>query len=334
MDETGNNKQVLRIEDLFTSFYTDQGVAHAVDGVNLAIRQGETLALVGESGCGKTALALSILRLIPSPPGRIDSGRVLFLGEDLLEKSERDLRRIRGNRISMIFQEPMTALNPVLRVGEQIAEVGRLHLGMNRAQARDMAVDMLRKVNMPDAGRRASSYPYQLSGGMQQRVMIAMALACGPELLLADEPTTALDVTVQAQILGLLEQFQEKQRMAILLITHDLSLVAETADRVCVMYASRIVEEAETTALLAEPRHPYTRGLIRSAPAMEGDEDRLREIPGQVPSPLAFPAGCRFYDRCERRKDRCRDEAPLLEEIEPSRWAACHYPWPARTGDC
>jgi oligopeptide/dipeptide ABC transporter ATP-binding protein len=302
-----------------------------VDGVDLTIGQGETLALVGESGCGKTALALSILRLIPSPPGRIDSGRLLFMGEELLTKNERDMRRIRGNRISMIFQEPMTALNPVLRVGEQIAEVGRLHRGMSRAQAREMAVSMLREVNMPDAEKRATNYPFQLSGGMQQRVMIAMALACGPELLLADEPTTALDVTVQAQILDLLKSFQEKRRMAILLITHDLSLVSEMADRVSVMYASQIVEQADTAGLLVHPRHPYTRGLIRSAPGMEGRDKRLREIPGQVPSPLAFASGCRFYARCERRKDRCREEAPLLEEIEPSRWVACHYPWPAQS---
>jgi oligopeptide/dipeptide ABC transporter ATP-binding protein len=312
---------LLSVKGLKTCFHLEEGTAVAVDGVDLEIGRGETVALVGESGCGKSALALSVLKLIPDPPGKIEAGEILFKGRDLLRMPERELRAIRGNRIAMVFQEPTAALNPVMKVGRQIAEVFGLHQGMSPRSARDRAVEMLERVGIPAARTRAGEYPHQLSGGMQQRVMVAMALACEPDLLIADEPTTAVDVTVQAQLLDL---FKKRSDMSILLITHDLSVVAEAADRMHVMYAAGIVERGEAREILEAPRHPYTVGLLDSLPS--AGVEKLREIPGQVPDAVAFPSGCRFHPRCSRRTARCEREVPVLRELDPGRWAACHFP--------
>jgi peptide/nickel transport system ATP-binding protein len=318
---------LLQVEGLKTHFFTRDGIVRAVDGVSFSVDPGETLAIVGESGCGKSVTSLSILRLIASPPGRIVAGRLMFDGRDLLKLSDAEMRSIRGNEIAMIFQEPMTSLNPVLTIGRQIGETLRLHRGMSQAQARERSLAMLKLVNMPEAERRLTQYPHQISGGMRQRVMIAMALACDPRLLIADEPTTALDVTIQAQILELMRKLKDRTGTAIVLITHDLGVVAEMAQRVVVMYAGRKVEEAPVSELFAVPRHPYTRGLLKSIPHLGqgsgGMRKRLQEIAGMVPSLREEITGCIFAPRCPHATDRCRAEYPPLEEKTSRHWVAC-----------
>src|SRR5262249_31528485 len=317
---------VLSIRNLVVEFATDEGRLRAVDGVSLDVPRGQALGLVGESGSGKTVTALSILRLVPMPPGRIVSGRVLYGGRDLLALSEKELQKIRGDRIAMIFQDPMTSLNPVYTVGDQVAEAVRIHQRRSRRGAAARAVELLGKVGIPEPATRARSYPHELSGGMRQRVMIAMALALGPEVLIADEPTSALDVTIQAQILELLGRLQRELGMSILLITHDLGVVAEICDQVAVMYAGQLVERAATRELFRAPRHPYTAGLLASVPRLDAGATRLREIPGIVPDLRALPPGCRFQDRCPRVRERCRREEPPLVEVEPGRPARCFFP--------
>ncbi len=319
---------LLSIEGLETRFTSDGKSFLAVDGVSIAVERGQTVGVVGESGCGKSVTALSVMRLIPDPPGRIVGGRIVFDGENLLEKSEAQMRRIRGKRIGMIFQEPMTSLNPVFTVGDQIGEALRLHEGMSRAKAKERAVDLLRLVGIPAPEDRVERYPHEMSGGMRQRVMIAMALACNPDLLIADEPTTALDVTIQAQILDLIRRLQAERNMAVLLITHDLGVVAETCEQVVVMYAGKVVETAPADALFAAPRHPYTAGLLRSIPGAAGAGERLQTIPGVVPSLGNLPAGCRFRARCDRAIARCAEEELKLVVLGQSS-AACHNPVPA-----
>ena len=318
---------LLEVDGLSTHFFTRDGVVRAVDGVSFAVWPGETIAVVGESGCGKSVTSLSILRLIASPPGRIVAGRVLFEGRDVLKLSEPEMRGIRGNEISMIFQEPMTSLNPVLTIGRQIAETLQLHRGLSRGEAMTRAIEMLGLVNIPEPKQRAGEYPHQLSGGMRQRVMIAMALACDPKLLIADEPTTALDVTIQAQILDLMRGLKEQTGAAILLITHDLGVVAEMAQRVVVMYAGRKVEEAPVAELFAQPRHPYTQGLLKSVPQLGASSGahgaRLAEIPGMVPSLREAIVGCAFAARCSHGTERCQRETPLLELKAPGHSVAC-----------
>jgi peptide/nickel transport system ATP-binding protein/oligopeptide transport system ATP-binding protein len=315
---------LLQVEHLVTSFHTDRGTVKAVDDVSFSVDAGKTLALVGESGCGKSVTALSIMRLIPVPPGKITSGRILFDGTDLLRLSESEMRRVRGNKISMIFQEPMTSLNPVFRVGDQIAEVLELHEKLSRKEALDRAVDLLRMVGIPSPETRIRDYPHQMSGGMRQRVMIAMALACNPRLLIADEPTTALDVTIQAQILELMDELRRTTGTAVLLITHDLGVVAETAEHVVVMYAGRVVEEAPVRELFHHPMHPYTQGLLRSIPSLVHEEKRrLEAIPGVVPSLLALPVGCKFNDRCGFVMPRCHEEEPPLMALQPGHSVRC-----------
>jgi peptide/nickel transport system ATP-binding protein len=317
---------VLEVRDLKTYFHTRDGVVRAVDGVSFKVNAGETLAVVGESGCGKSVTSLSILRLIASPPGRNEGGEILFQGEDLLKASEARMRDIRGNKISMIFQEPMTSLNPVLTIGKQISEVLVLHQGMTEAQAKAKAVDLLKLVKIPEAESRVDQYPHQLSGGMRQRVMIAMALACDPLVLIADEPTTALDVTIQAQILNLMRELRDRTGAAIILITHDLGVVAEMAQRVVVMYAGKKVEEADVKELFASPLHPYTRGLMNSMPKLdERESKRLEEIPGMVPSLREPIVGCAFAPRCTYATDKCRNETPVLERKKSDHFAACWH---------
>ena len=320
---------VLEVRDLRTYFHTEEGVARAVDGVSFVVGRGQTLGLVGESGCGKSVSAFSIMRLVPDPPGRIEAGQILLRGRDLLALDEEEMRQVRGDDIAMIFQEPMTSLNPVLTCGFQIAEAVVLHQQVPMQEARARAVEMLQLVGIPAPEQRIDEYPHQLSGGMRQRVMIAMALSCNPDVLIADEPTTALDVTIQAQILALLESLQESLRMAIVMITHDLGVIAETADQVAVMYAGQIVEYAETQSLFAGPRHPYTRGLLRSIPRLDAEQERLDIIPGVVPDARVFPQGCRFAPRCPLADAHCRAEAPSLEEVEAGHWAGC---WKAGDG--
>ncbi len=319
---------LLEVENLQTHFRTPDGVNRAVDGVSFNVEAGETLAIVGESGCGKSVTAMSILRLIPEPPGKI-AGAIRFQGKNLLDYSEPEMRKIRGNEISMIFQEPMTSLNPVLTVGRQIGETLRLHQGLNARQAEDRSIEMLNLVGIPEAKRRVREYPHQLSGGMRQRVMIAMALACNPKLLIADEPTTALDVTIQAQILDLMRDLKHRVGAAIVLITHDLGVVAEVAERVVVMYAGRKVEEAPVKELFGNPRHPYTQGLLGAVPklgsSLTGTETRLAEIPGLVPSLKQKIPGCVFASRCPKATEFCSQAAPALELKSPAHWAACHY---------
>ena len=320
---------LLEVENLEVVFGTDAGPLKAVDGLSFSIDRGETLCLVGESGCGKSVTALSILRLIPDPPGRIARGRIRFDGQEMTELPEPALRSIRGRRIAMIFQEPMTSLNPVYTVENQIAEVLRLHLRMTRAQARERVVDLLAQVGIPAPRRRMSDYPHQLSGGMRQRVMIAMALACGPELLIADEPTTALDVTIQAQILELIQKLQQDQGLALLLITHDMGVVAEMQGRVAVMYAGRAVEQGTALELFDRPLHPYTQGLLAAIPrpdpatgSSKRPGGRLANIQGQVPSLLNLPPGCRFAGRCPEAEPRCREADPPLE-LKQGHQVAC-----------
>jgi oligopeptide/dipeptide ABC transporter ATP-binding protein len=321
----------LEIDNLQTHFFTQSGVVRAVDGVSYAVRAGETLGVVGESGCGKSVTALSVLRLVASPPGRIVGGAVRFNGANLLDLSEAAMEDIRGNEISMIFQEPMTSLNPLLTVGRQISEAIVLHQGLGSREAMGKAVEMLRRVSIPEPERRAHAYPHQLSGGMRQRVMIAMALSCNPKVLIADEPTTALDVTIQAQILDLMRELQETTETAIVLITHDMGVVAENADRVVVMYAGRKVEEASAKELFDNPGHPYTRGLLGSLPKLDvaahsdAHRNRLNEIKGMVPSLLNLPQGCTFAPRCEFATDACRAAYPPLTERRPGHFIACWH---------
>jgi peptide/nickel transport system ATP-binding protein len=320
-------ERLLEVKGLKTHFFTDEGVVRAVDGVDFYIDKGETLGIVGESGCGKSVTALSIMRLIPQPPGRITEGQILYDGKNLLDLSPAQMRKIRGKEISMIFQEPMTSLNPVFTVGEQIAEALRLHEGLGRRDAMDKTVEMLKLVHIPNADRRVKEYPHQLSGGMRQRVMIAMALSCNPKLLIADEPTTALDVTIQAQILELLNELKSKLGMAIMLITHDMGVIAETAQRVVVMYAAKVAEEAPVGELFKEPLHPYTQGLLRSIPRIDlaaTQKTKLETIPGTVPT-LRGPEkpGCRFAPRCTFAKPMHFENTPELKEVRPGHKVAC-----------
>ena len=325
------DETVLEIENLKTHFFTAGGVVRAVDGVSYAVCSGETLGVVGESGCGKSVTALSVLRLVASPPGRIVDGAIRFAGWNLLDLTEREMEAIRGNDISMIFQEPMTSLNPLMTVGRQISEAIALHQGLSRHEAFVQAVEMLRRVHIPEAERRVHAYPHQLSGGMRQRVMIAMALSCGPRVLIADEPTTALDVTIQAQILDLMRELQDRLGTAIILITHDLGVVAENADRVVVMYAGRKVEEASAKALFESPGHPYTLGLLGSIPNLEVAAQtntrrvRLREIKGMVPSLSDLPKGCTFAPRCGFATDECNAQYPPLVQHRPGHWVSCWH---------
>jgi peptide/nickel transport system ATP-binding protein len=320
---------LLEVSDLRVEFSTRSGKALVLNGVAFEIRRGETLCVVGESGCGKSMTALALLRLIPFPPGRISHGQVRFQGEDLLRVGEDRMRDVRGNRISMIFQEPMTSLNPVFTVGEQIGESLRLHAGLDGAAARARAIEMLQQVGIPAPERRVDEYPHQLSGGMRQRVMIAMALACDPKVLIADEPTTALDVTIQAGILDLMRDLRQRLDTAIVLITHDLGVVADIADRVVVMYAGRKVEEAPVEELFAHPLHPYTVGLMAAIPTPgAGDRRRLQEIPGMVPSLAELPRACAFADRCPRADERSRTAVPPLEALRPQHLVACFHPGP------
>lgn len=314
----------LVVEGLKTSFYTEDGIVRSVDGVDFVVPKGKTLGLVGESGCGKSITALSILQLIPTPPGKIDAGKVIFQGKDLLECSEKEMREIRGNRISMIFQEPMTSLNPVFTVGNQLTEAISLHQNLDKKAALEKAVEMLRLVGIPSPEKRVSQYPFELSGGMRQRVMIAMALSCRPDLLIADEPTTALDVTIQAQILDLLRNLQQELGTSIIMITHDLGVVAETCDQVAVMYAGKVVEYAETNSLLDDPKHPYTKGLLNSSPRVNDDRERLDAIVGFVPSPYNMPPGCAFAPRCPYKMDVCDETMPELEDVGDARLLRCH----------
>jgi peptide/nickel transport system ATP-binding protein len=323
-----NEMALLEVDNLQTHFRTPDGVNRAVDGVSFHVEEGETLAIVGESGCGKSVTAMSILRLIPEPPGRI-AGAIRLEGRDLLTLDDRAMRDIRGNHISMIFQEPMTSLNPVLSIGRQLGETLRLHQGLDSGAAQRRAVETLTLVGIAEPMRRLAEYPHQMSGGMRQRVMIAMALACNPKLLIADEPTTALDVTIQAQILDLMAELKRRVGAAIVLITHDLGVVAEVAERVMVMYAGRKVEEAPVAALFRTPRHPYTQGLLGAVPklgsSLVGADTRLAEIPGSVPSLKQRIAGCVFAGRCPRVTELCRQVAPALEPKAPGHFAACHY---------
>jgi peptide/nickel transport system ATP-binding protein len=320
------DRPLLRVEGLVTAFETEGGVVRAVDGVDLTVEAGRTLGLVGESGCGKSVTALSIVGLLPRPAARIEAGRILFDGTDLAQADEATLHRIRGRHIGMVFQEPMTALNPVQRIGRQVGEALRLHRGLDARAALTRAVELLHDVGIPDPELRVSEYPHQLSGGMRQRAMIATALACGPELLIADEPTTALDVTVQAQVLDLLRTLRRERSMGLLLITHDLGVIAENCDEVLVMYAGRVAERGPVAELFAEPRHPYTRGLLASMPRLETPrKTRLPVIEGAVPSLAAMPEGCRFAGRCPWRTEQCRREVPALRAIAPNRAVACHH---------
>jgi peptide/nickel transport system ATP-binding protein len=321
---------LLEVAGLKTWFYTRDGVVRAVDGVSFKVLAGETLAIVGESGCGKSVTALSLLRLVPAPPGRIVAGEVRFAGRNLLEFSEAEMREVRGNEISMIFQEPMTSLNPVLTIGRQIAETLMLHEHLGRIRATRRAIEMLRLVHIPEPERRIAEYPHQLSGGMRQRVMIAMALACNPRVLIADEPTTALDVTIQAQILDLMRELKSQMAAAIVLITHDLGVVAEMAQRVLVMYAGRMAEEAPIRTLFRRPLHPYTKGLLASVPRLgasagDGEAPRLAEISGTVPSLREANPGCLFADRCALATDVCRSAAPEWREMESGHFVACFH---------
>ena len=322
-----DNGTLLSAENVSTYFFTEEGVAKAVQDVSFSIKKGKTFALVGESGCGKSVTALSIMRLVPGPQGRIVSGEIFFEGQSLLGLSEKKMRQVRGNKIAMIFQEPMTSLNPVYTVGDQIAEAIKLHQKKSTSEAWADAIEMLQKVGIADPQQRVGEYPHQLSGGMCQRVMVAMAVSCRPRLLIADEPTTALDVTIQAQILDLLDGLQEQNGMSILLITHDLGIVAERADDVSVMYASRIVEVGDSEGLFAGPLHPYTLGLLKSLPRLGLRSRRLQTISGTVPEPLHFPAGCKFHPRCSVgcNDRRCQTVEPALREVRQGRCVACWY---------
>jgi peptide/nickel transport system ATP-binding protein len=320
----GVRTPLLEVLDLRVYFRTEDGTLKAVDGVSFSIGQGETLGLVGESGCGKSVTAYSVLRLVPAPPAIYAGGEIRLRGENLLALNERGMRRVRGNLISMIFQEPMSSLNPIMTIGHQITEAILEHRKKSKREARELTVEMLQRVGIPSPGSRYKEYPHQLSGGMKQRAMIAMALVCRPQLLIADEPTTALDVTIQAQILDLLGELQSELGMSVLLITHDLGVVAQTCDRVAVMYAGRIVEYAPVVDLFEKPKHPYTHALFRSLPTLAGRKEKLAVIPGAVPSPVDFPSGCRFRTRCSMAQEVCEQEPPL-REIAAGHFAACHF---------
>jgi len=316
-------EHILQVKDLKTTFYTDEAVIHAVDGVSFDMKPGEVLGLVGESGCGKSVVSLSIMRLVYYPPGKIEGGEVLFKEKNLLSVSESKMRKIRGNEIAMIFQEPMTSFNPVYTIGNQVTEAIGLHQGLEGPAARKKATEMLRLVGIPRAGEILNEYPHQLSGGMRQRAMIAMALSCNPSLLIADEPTTALDVTIQAQILELMRDLKKKINTAIIFITHDLGVIAEMAEHVVVMYAGKVVEDAEIGSLFKEPMHPYTVGLMQSKPRLEEEKETLAFIPGAVPNPMAMPAGCSFNPRCKRVMDICCREMPGIIEVKPGHKVRC-----------
>ncbi|NLJ73573.1 MAG: ABC transporter ATP-binding protein [Firmicutes bacterium] len=316
-------QKLLSVRDLKTYFYTDDGVIPAVDGVSFDLDRGGTIGIVGESGCGKSVTSLSVMGLIPDPPGKIVGGEIIFEGQNLLELSEAEMRNIRGNDISMIFQEPMTSLNPVFTIGNQIMEAIILHQHLDKAAAREKAIEMLHLVGIPSPDKRIDEYPHQLSGGMRQRVMIAMALSCNPKLLIADEPTTALDVTIQAQILDLMRELREELGTAIMMITHDLGVIAELVDKVAVMYTGKIVESADTYTIFGDPLHPYTIGLLGSIPKLEGTVDRLQTIPGTVPTPGSFPVGCGFHPRCPFAKDICVAKEPPAFEVKPGHHVAC-----------
>jgi len=319
------NSTLLRVRDLRTHFKTEDGLVKAVDGVSFAVSPGETFALVGESGCGKSVTAFSIMGIVPMPPGIKAGGSVELEGKNLLTYSEKQMRQVRGGQISMVFQEPMSSLNPVFTCGNQIVEAIRLHRSVGRAEARELAIEMLAKVGIPEPAQRFTEYPHQMSGGMKQRVMIAMALCCNPRLLIADEPTTALDVTIQAQILDLIAGIQQDTDLAVILITHDLAVVAETAHRVGVMYASKIAELTDVNRLFDDPLHPYTQGLFRSIPRLGTRSSRLDTIAGNVPNPLNFPGGCKFHPRCQigRPLPQCQNTEPPLREVRPGHWCAC-----------
>jgi len=317
---------LLEVVDLRTNFFSDEGIVRAVDGVSLSIDEGETLGLVGESACGKSATALSILRLIDRRQGAIVGGRVFWRGEDLLSFSDREMRRIRGSDIGMVFQDPFASLNPVRTIGSQIAESVKLHQGAGGREALSISREALASVRIPSPAERLHEYPHQMSGGMQQRVMIAMSLSCNPRLLIADEPTTALDVTTQAQILELLEEIQERSGMSLLLISHDMGVISELADRIAIMYAGRIVEEGPAQQLLAGPAHPYTRALLKSVPRLGGRRrSRLEAIGGSVPNPIDYPSGCRFHPRCDMAQSVCVEREPELRRLGPQYRAACHF---------
>lgn len=318
-----HKEPILEVRNLQTHFFTEEGVSKAVDGVDFVLHKGDTLGLVGESGSGKSITSMSILKLIATPPGRIVDGEVLFKGKDLVKATDKEMRTIRGNQISMIFQEPMTSLNPVYTVGEQIAEVLRLHQNLGRKEAWNKAVDMLRLVGIPSPEKRAKQEPFELSGGMRQRVMIAIAMACNPEVLIADEPTTALDVTIQAQILDLMKQLQKQLGMSIIMITHDLGVVSETCDRVAVMYAGKIVEQIAADQLFTHAKHPYTQGLLNSLPRLDQDEEELQAIKGNVPSPYNMPAGCAFAPRCPHASEICNSSMPELLNLENDQQVRC-----------
>lgn len=314
---------LLKVRNLKTYFYTEEGVVPAVDGLDFNLMPDETLAIVGESGCGKSVTSLSILQIVATPPGKIIDGEIIFKGEDLLKKSEKEMRKIRGNHISMIFQEPLTSLNPVFTIGYQICDILHMHQGLDKKQAREKAIEMLKKVRIPSPELVIDEYPHQLSGGMRQRVMIAMALACNPDILIADEPTTALDVTIQAQIMHLLKDLQMENHTSIILITHDLGVVAQIAKRVMVMYAGLAVEYADVNSIFKQPLHPYTSGLLRSIPSPTDKKDTLFSIKGSIPSPKDYPAGCRFSPRCEDCMEICAKKAPPLVTLEDGRKVRC-----------
>lgn len=317
-------KPVLSVKNLKTYFYTEDGIVKAVDGVDFDVYQGETLGIVGESGCGKSVTALSILRILDEK-GKIVEGQVLLDGVDLTKIEEQEMRKIRGKDIAIIFQEPMVALNPVFTIGDQIMEAIMLHQKVDEKTARNMAIELLRKVGIPEPEKRIDQYPHELSGGMRQRAMIAMALSCKPKVLIADEPTTALDVTIQAQIMELMKELQREYGMAIMLITHDLGLIAENADRVVVMYAGKVVEYADVKTLFNDPKHPYTWGLLHAIPRLDIEQTRLYNIPGVVPDPLHFPSGCKFHPRCEFKEERCTREEPQLIEVGQNHTVRCFF---------
>lgn len=316
-----SKNNLLEIKDLTIHYVTEEGTVHAVENMSLEVGKGETLGLVGETGAGKTTTALGIMQLVPDPPGKIISGEIRFDGEDLLKKSQQELRKVRGNKISMIFQDPMTSLNPVMTVGDQIGEVIKLHQKVNAKEAWKKAQEMLETVGIP--GERAKDYPHQFSGGMRQRVVIAIALACNPALLIADEPTTALDVTIQAQVLELMKKLKEEFKTSMIMITHDLGIVADVCDKVAIMYAGKVVEYTDKRKLFTNPKHPYTLGLFNSIPNIEEDEDRLKPIKGLMPDPTNLPTGCPFHPRCPKAIEECSKKAPSTVEVEPGHYVNC-----------